>query len=121
MLFFFGPQRERAPIGRRAGTQQRVVGWLDAGWQYQGIVVDGGAAPAVLARGSIDGHRAGVDLLTALWPGLRRIVGRVAGLPGRHDQPPLWWMLRDLSDHSIKQIVLVSCLRLLCRTDRDGL
>jgi hypothetical protein len=95
-----------------------VVERLDAGWQHQGIVVDGGAAPVVFARGSIDGHRARVDLLAALWPWLRCIVGRVTGLPDRHDQPPLPWMLCDLSDQVIKEIVLGSCLRLLCRVAR---
>src|ERR1700719_2596695 len=61
-MLLSGTQREGARIGRRAGAQQRVVGWLDAGWQHQRIVVDVGAAPTILARGVIDRQRAGVDL-----------------------------------------------------------
>src|SRR5438477_12205429 len=42
-------------------------------------------------------------------------------LPDGHDQPPLPWMLRDLGDQLIKEIVLVVCLRLLRRAGRDRL
>src|SRR3981081_2778759 len=94
LMFLFGTQCERARIDRRAGAQQRVVGWVDAGRQYQRIVIDGGAAPAVLARGLIDCYCAGVDLLTAFGPGQRRVVRRVISLADRHEQAPLPRVLR---------------------------
>ena len=108
-MLLFGTQREGARIGRRAGAQQRVVGWLDAGWQHQRIVVDVGAAPTVLTRCMIDCHRPGVDLLAAGGPGQRGVVRRVISLADRYDQPPLEWMLRDLGDQVIEKVVLVSC------------
>ena len=108
-MLLFGTQREGARIGRRAGAQQRIVGWFDAGWQHQRIVIDGGAAPTVLTRGAIDGYRAGVDLPAAGGPGQRGVVRLVISLADRYDQPPLLWMLRDLGDQVIEEVVLVSC------------
>jgi hypothetical protein len=57
----------------------------------------------------IDCHRAGVDLPAAGGPGQRRIVGRGIGLADCHHQPPLLWMLGDLGDQVIEEVVLVPC------------
>src|SRR3981189_2161037 len=106
-MLLSGTQREGARIGRRAGAEQRVVGWLDAGWQHQRIVVDVGTASSVLTRCVIDCHRPGVSLPAAGGPGRGGVVGRVVSLADRYDQPPLLWMLRDLGDQVIKEVVLV--------------
>src|SRR5258706_1960118 len=119
-MLLFGTQREGARIGRRAGAQQRVVGWLDAGRQHQRIVVDGGAAPTVLTRGLIDRYRPGVDLPTAGRPGPRRVVRRAIGLADRHDQPPLPWMLRDFGDQGIGEVALFSWRSLPCAVSPKG-
>src|SRR5258708_7669424 len=108
-MLLFGAQREGARIGRRAGAQQRVVGWLDAGRQHQWIVVDVGAPPTVFTRCVLDRPRPGVALPAAGGPGQRGVARRVISLADRYDQPPLLWMLRDSGDQAIEEIVLVPC------------
>src|SRR5579863_8797798 len=120
-MLLSGAQRKGARVGRRAGAQQRVVGWLDAGWQHQWIVVDVGAAPTVLTRCVIDCQRPGVDLPAVGGPGQRGVVRRVIGLADRYHQPPLPWMLRDLADQLIEKVILVACRWWLCAVSRNGL
>jgi hypothetical protein len=57
----------------------------------------------------IDCHRPGVDLLAAGGPRQRGVVRRVISLADRYDQPPLQWVLRDLGDQVIEEVVLVFC------------
>src|SRR5260370_16750221 len=100
-MLLFGTQREGARIGRRAGAQQRVVGRLDAGRQHQRIVVDGGAAPNVLARGLIVCYGAGVALPAAGGPAERLLGPRVLRPPLPPHPPPLPLLLRTFSPPSL--------------------
>jgi hypothetical protein len=55
----------------------------------------------------VEGQRTGIDVLPIFRPWDRRIVGRVAGLPNREDQPPLHGRTMNPRDEIVEEIILV--------------